>query len=342
MLLLAAAKLCLVAGRGDRWRLFELVAGWELVKEWVVWVVGGFCPEQVTPAAVELGKRFHVLVRDLPVKQLDVGDNTGRCFGLGDDRDASLQAPLEHDLANVLAVLGGEGGDVCILQRDGAGRRRGGCQVGVARAERRERLEGNAEEAAVVDQVLLLQVWVALVLQGRDRDFCNGMDFANLLLGKVGQANRLAEATLDKLLHGLPRLDVVRLRVGAEVAVVVDWEHWVGLPWASVCASEPGGAKLARRWHGHWPVDDEVVNVVHLQVGERLLEVCFDVLRPVVGVPQLALDEELFTSADAFGDALRDALTDFVLVVVVVGGVNVSVSGLDGGDDGVLGLAGTW
>ena len=248
-----------------------------------------------------------------------------------DQIDLNTLTPLEHDLARVLAVLGGEGCDVRVFQRDGAGWRRGGGQVGVARAERRERLERNAEEAAVVDQILLLQVWVALVLQRGDWDLGNGVHFANLLLGKVGEADRLAKASLDELFHGLPRFDVVRVGVCAKVPVVVDREHRVLLPRAGGGAGEPGGAELAGRWHGHWPVDDKVVDVGKLQVLEGLLEVEFDVVRSVVGVPELALHEEVFTGDNAFGDALGDGSSDFMLVVVVVGGINVSVSRLGWG-----------
>ena len=72
----------LVSGGGNGRRLLELVAGWELVEERVVWVVRGFGPEQVTPAAVELCERLHVFVRDFPVKEFNVCNDAAWCLRL--------------------------------------------------------------------------------------------------------------------------------------------------------------------------------------------------------------------------------------------------------------------
>lgn len=89
-------------------------------------------------------------------------------------------------------------------------------------------------------------------------------------------------------------------------------------------------------------MNDEVVDVVHLEVLERLHEVWFDVLLAVVAVPQLALDEQILALDDAVGDALGDGGANLVLVVVVVGGVDVAVAGLDGSDDSFCRLARAW
>jgi len=78
-------------------------------------------------------------------------------------------------------------------------------------------------------------------------------------------------------------------------------------------------------------VDDVGIDVLELEVFQALGEVDDDVLRPVVRVPELALDEELVARDDALGDALLDRRADLGLVVVVVRRVDVAVAGLDGG-----------
>ena len=78
-------------------------------------------------------------------------------------------------------------------------------------------------------------------------------------------------------------------------------------------------------------MDDVGVDVVELEIFQALGEVDDDVLRPVVRVPELALDEELVARDDALGDALLDRRADLGLVVVVVRRVDVAVAGLDGG-----------
>lgn len=63
-------------------------------------------------------------------------------------------------------------------------------------------------------------------------------------------------------------------------------------------------------------------------------------MRLVSIVPQLGDDEEVLSLDDSFGEELVESSTYFVLVLVDLGFVNVSVTGLDGVNDSLLDL--TW
>lgn len=54
-----------------------------------------------------------------------------------------------------------------------------------------------------------------------------------------------------------------------------------------------------------------------LEISQSLVQVAHDVLRTVVGIPQLGLDKKLLPSYDAFGDALRDCRASTVALLAV-------------------------
>ena len=77
--------------------------------------------------------------------------------------------------------------------------------------------------------------------------------------------------------------------------------------------------------HRHRPVDQEQVDTVDAQVGQRLVERTPRVVGSVEGVAQLAREVELLARDPAGGDRLADAL----LVAVHLRGVDVPVAHLD-------------
>lgn len=80
------------------------------------------------------------------------------------------------------------------------------------------------------------------------------------------------------------------------------------------------------------------VNVGGLQQIQALLQT---LLGPGMEcAPQLARDEKILPLHNATGDDILKRLADLVLVLVAVRTVNVSVSALDGVDDGLLDLTG--
>jgi hypothetical protein len=70
-------------------------------------------------------------------------------------------------------------------------------------------------------------------------------------------------------------------------------------------------------------VDQVEVEVVQLELGERVVEGGFDVRRVVLRVPELGRDEDVLTlKARDVGKGALDSLGDFLLVfVAVVGGL---------------------
>mmetsp|Transcript_40216 Transcript_40216/g.88298 ORF Transcript_40216/g.88298 Transcript_40216/m.88298 type:complete len:210 (-) Transcript_40216:1034-1663(-) len=74
------------------------------------------------------------------------------------------------------------------------------------------------------------------------------------------------------------------------------------------------------------------VDVVELQVGERLAARHLDVLGRVVRIPQLGRDPQLLATHEALVDGAPDPLSHLRLVAVVAGAVEVPVAGTDGSD----------
>ena len=73
-------------------------------------------------------------------------------------------------------------------------------------------------------------------------------------------------------------------------------------------------------------MDNKGIDVVQLQILQRGFQVGLHMLGPVIGVPQLGLDEEILALHHALGKQLLQGLADDVLVVVVVGAVDQAVS----------------
>ena len=65
------------------------------------------------------------------------------------------------------------------------------------------------------------------------------------------------------------------------------------------------------------PVDEVEVEVVKLELGEGIIESSLDVLRVVLGVPELGCDEDILTfEARNILEGTLDALSNFLLVLV--------------------------
>ena len=77
-------------------------------------------------------------------------------------------------------------------------------------------------------------------------------------------------------------------------------------------------------------MDQVQVEVLEAQVLQGNPQRRLDGLRAVVGVPQFAGDVQVFTFDDALGDLVGYGFTDFLLVAVHVGTVEVAVPHVDG------------
>ena len=67
-----------------------------------------------------------------------------------------------------------------------------------------------------------------------------------------------------------------------------------------------------------WPVDDEGINVVQLEILQGLHQVWLDMFWPVVRIPQLGLDEKLFSLYHTSSKQLLKSLTNDMLIVIVI------------------------
>ena len=91
---------------------------------------------------------------------------------------------------------------------------------------------------------------------------------------------------------------------------------------------------------GNGPVDKEQVNVVGLELLERVLERPLHVLGTVQVVPDLGADKDVLAlDGGVLLQEVLQSITDLVLVQVVPGAVQVSVAGLEGLGDSSVGLA---
>ena len=81
------------------------------------------------------------------------------------------------------------------------------------------------------------------------------------------------------------------------------------------------------------PVDQIQVEIVQLQLLERLLQRRAHVVLGVLGVPQLARHKDVAPLHQSAGEGLAQCLPDLALVAVHGGAVNVTISGLQSGSD---------
>ncbi len=114
-------------------------------------------------------------------------------------------------------------------------------------------------------------------------------DFRHLLKAEIGDSNRLAPAVLDKILHGRPGV-----RQGDAVVV---YHLAVGVTWILLVAGFEGKGR----------VYEVQINIVQAEPRAAGLEGRLDVLRPVVVVPELGCDEEIFPPYNVLRSASRSA-----------------------------------
>src|SRR3954454_9800378 len=171
----------------------------------------------------------------------------------------------------------------------------------VALRDRRPRFGGDAVLPAVGVDLLVGEVGVQLDLIHRRFDVALGREALEVGDLEVRDADRTGPAVRPELLQRLPG--------GDEVAVV------------------------ERRKR---PVDEEEVDVVEAEVGERPVERAAGVVGLVEAVVELARHED----GGPIETGVADRLADLLLVAVHLGRVDVPVPDLEGGGHGRGGLGG--
>ena len=132
--------------------------------------------------------------------------------------------------------------------------------------------------------------------------------FKNLHLEmvKVGDSNNFHQPFVHRLFHGRPGIHEIFL-TGNHVDVLIQRE------------------KVFPRLEAHGPVDEVEVQVIQLQVAERLLAGSFHRVLVVICAPQLADDEEVLIFHNLLLQLHVEGQTHLILILVHVGTVNVTV-----------------
>ena len=123
---------------------------------------------------------------------------------------------------------------------------------------------------------------------------------------EVGDSNSFHQPFIHQLFHGRPGIHEIFL-TGNHVAILTQQEE------------------VFPRLEAHGPVDEVEVQVVQLQVAERLLAGTFHQVLVVIRVPQLADDEEALMLHHLLLQLCLEGQTHLILVLVHVGTVNVTV-----------------
>lgn len=174
---------------------------------------------------------------------------------------------------------------------------------------------------AKLDETLLSEVRVVLDLEsgGCDSGVAEEVEHESTVV--VGNTNALGETLVNQFLHGLVCLGERGLGEGDLVVLVG--------PAGRVADA---GVDILQ---GDGEVDDVQVEVVNAQVCELLLGNRLDLVGVVERVPELGDKEEVLTLDKSVLDGTGDTLADLLLVAVVAGTVEESVSNLDGVVDSV-------
>jgi len=251
------------------------------------------------------------------VDRLQVGVNPGSCDRLGQSDDPSLDQPRDKNGSTVDRVLVGNSLDGLVLSQVGT----------VGSAQRR---------VGAGKDVVFLQVCNELGLRALDGEFDlvgNGLDpdtAVQELVGsvnvEVGDTNGLGQALVNELLHLLPRRGDIVGELNVELVLAVLAFDSVVKGWDNTL----GGVNL----EVDVPVHEVQVEVLQAEVLQGVLDGELDVFGVVVQLKELGSDENLLS-----GDTgLLDTLTDFGLVPVSPGAVDVPVAVLEGVLNGLCDL----
>mmetsp|Transcript_9265 Transcript_9265/g.25052 ORF Transcript_9265/g.25052 Transcript_9265/m.25052 type:complete len:682 (-) Transcript_9265:53-2098(-) len=287
-----------------------IVDGTEGSHSWLAEVAGVV----VATVLVQTVDLLHFGRGEMEIKDVAILGHARRGARLGQREGVALDGPANQDLGRRLAFGSRDGADDRILQQDVVVLRH--AQFDVRRcAECGKGRDAHPGLPREPHEVGLRVLWVQLDLQRGWADAARAQDLPQKLGGEVANSNLHDLAGIHQRLHGPPR--------GAHV--VGNDDH---------LAIQVGPLRRVLVLDGHvfhrdWEMDEVLIDVHQLQIGERLVQRQLHVLGLVVRVPQFGRDEELMTRDQSFADGARDALANLHLVAVIAGAVQTAVPGLD-------------
>mmetsp|Transcript_11654 Transcript_11654/g.23694 ORF Transcript_11654/g.23694 Transcript_11654/m.23694 type:complete len:113 (+) Transcript_11654:1443-1781(+) len=85
--------------RATRGRSHHIIVR-KLVFEWIIGMPARLWPKKVTPTSIEQRNRFHVILSELEVEDLEIFLNSGGSHTLGNHRSSSLYVPAQNHLSH--------------------------------------------------------------------------------------------------------------------------------------------------------------------------------------------------------------------------------------------------
>ena len=251
---------------------------------------------------------------------LEVALNTRGGRALGEHDVATAKTPGEQDLGKVVTAALGDGLEERVVA-DTLARR----WDLVLRAEGRVGGRDDLVLEAELDELGVGHEGVDLDLVDGGLDAGELEELLQALDGPVGNTDGPCLAGIDKILHGPP------CWLGVLGELLLDDVLAIGADLGHVVLVLLGG---------DGPVDEEEVDVVNLELVERVLQAPLDVLGLVQVVPDLGADEDVLAlDVLVVLEELGKRLADLILVLVEPRAVKVTVADLKGLLDGSIGLA---
>mmetsp|Transcript_1740 Transcript_1740/g.2678 ORF Transcript_1740/g.2678 Transcript_1740/m.2678 type:complete len:344 (+) Transcript_1740:212-1243(+) len=298
----------------------------------------GRIPHEEPPCLVELVKQLNLLRAQGEVKNVYVRGNARWGNALRHRGNSPLHVPPQHHLGDRLAFGGCNFLQSRIVQELDLSRLPGPRPI--SRSKGRVALEHNSVVVAHINDVLLLKVRVALILED-DRGMLLAVlqDLVHLPGVEVGDRSSSDEAFVNQILNGVICLHKVALIITSVHSISLKREHRRLVPGLGVDSVRskswllPSGGACLR------PMDSEGIHVVELQILQCRHEVRFHVIFPMVRVPQFALNKQLLSFDNPLVDHILNGISDLVLVSVIVRRVNHPISRLNRSSNRVPRLA---
>lgn len=273
-----------------------------------------------TPETVlgrELVKSVKVFL--VKVNPLSIGSNSSRGDRLGEDNTALVNVPGNENSGRGGIVLLGDSNNLFLVHKGSA-----------SGTEGRVGLDNNALLLTVSDELSTGKQGVDLnLVDSRNNLNARAKEIGQGYERVVGDTNSLGLASLVNGLKLLPGLLKVKVGVNVHLALGILGEKIVG----------------ALRVEANGPMGKKEVDIVKTKQLEGLVQRLFNAV--VVRREGLCCDKDVLSGNLARLDGISNTLTNFLLVLVDVGGINVADRGLgqsvsDGlTNEALVGLPGT-